>query len=236
MWTSNQREFAITTLHIPPSKIISTGYLVDHLFYTPMNTETNTISSAGREMRDYRTLVRALDGLSIPCHIAARVTPGKKDRWVRDLREMPASPGNVSIGPMKDLSDLRSLYARSQFVVLPLLGNDADSGTTVILEAMAMGKAVICTHTRGRRDNVIDGETGLYVPVGNADSLRKAILYLWENPDVAIFMGRRGREIVERDHTVDRFVDVVRATVDDVLGEYRNKGASSESLRETSRN
>jgi len=221
MWTSHQREFALNRLHIPPAKIVWTGYLVDHLYYKPMSVQTDTISSAEREMRDYRTLVRALEGLRIPCHIAARETPGKNDRWVQDIRELSPLPSDISIGPLKDLNELRLLYARSKFVVLPLLENDADSGTTVILEAMAMGKAVICTRTSGQRDNILEGETGMYVPVGDAEALRKAILYLWENPGVAESMGKRGRDVIEQHHTLDGFVEVVRTTVDEVLREYR---------------
>ena len=38
----------------------------------------------------------------------------------------------------------------SLFVVMPLLESDTDNGITVILEAMAMGKTVICSRPRAR--------------------------------------------------------------------------------------
>ena len=96
----------------------------------------------------------------------------------------------------RSFAELRRLYARSRFVVVPLLPTDNDNGITSILEAMGMGRAVICTRTRGQVGVVIEGETGLMVPPGDARALREAIQYLWEHPDVAERMGRAGRQRV----------------------------------------
>jgi len=62
------------------------------------------------------------------------------------------------------LLELRDLYARSRFVVAPLVPSESDNGVTVILEAMVMGKPVVCSRTRGQVDVVQDGVTGIYVP------------------------------------------------------------------------
>ena len=59
----------------------------------------------------------------------------------------------VTIGPLP-LDGLRELYARSRFVVVPVVASDMDNGVTVILEAMAMGRPVICSRTRGQVDVV----------------------------------------------------------------------------------
>ncbi len=89
------------------------------------------------------------------------------------------------------LTELRDLYARSRFVVVPLHASDTDNGVTVILEAMAMGKAVICSRTRGQVDVIQEGVTGIYVPVGDAAALRAAILSLWAEPQRAQQMGTK---------------------------------------------
>ena len=221
LWTSTQRDFASQRLGFEPSKVVFTGFMVDQLFYRPMDVKADMICSAGREMRDYGTLVMALSRTSIRCHIAAAPFPGKKDRWVKEIQEMSPLPENVTLGPMKDLADLRGLYARSRFIVLPLLENETDSGTTVILEAMAMGKAVICSRTNGQRDFIEDGRNGIYVRVGDVGALREAIEYLWQNPQTADAMGRYGRECVERRYTLDAFVENVKRTVTEVLVQYR---------------
>src|SRR4029077_18856004 len=78
---------------------------------------------------------------------------------------------SVTIG-RKTREELRDLYARSRFVVVPLCPSDTDNGVTVILEAMAMGRPVICSRTEGQVDVIREGQTGLYVPIGDVAGLR----------------------------------------------------------------
>jgi glycosyltransferase involved in cell wall biosynthesis len=47
---------------------------------------------------------------------------------------------------------------------------------------------------------------GLYVPPGDAPALRSAIDRLIANPEEAARMGRAGRALVERNHTLDGYV------------------------------
>jgi glycosyltransferase involved in cell wall biosynthesis len=220
LWTSSQHDFALNELHIPRAKVVPIRYQVDQRFYRPMGTKADMICSAGREMRDYDTLIRALKDTRIRCHIAAYSVPGKNDAWIKAVEDAQPLPPHITIGRMKDLVELRALYAGSRFVVLPLLENETDSGTTVILEAMAMGKAVICSKTRGQRDHIRDGKTGIFVPVGDPQALREAIQYLWDNPELAKRMGLEGRKCVERYHTLDQFVDKVKSVVEEVIADY----------------
>lgn len=217
LWTSTHRDFAMNRLEIPPSKIAFLPYYVDHLFFRPIPSArpSDTICSAGREMRDYPTLIRALRGLPINCHIAAGNFRGRIEPTVRAIYEEGPLPPTITVG-MLTPRELRDLYRRSRFVVVPLHPTDSDNGLTVILEAMASGKAVICSRVYGQRDIVIDGETGMYVPPGDPDALREAVVYLWEHPAIAEEMGRLGRLHVERRHTVDHFVSQVREIVEEV--------------------
>ena len=81
--------------------------------------------------------------------------------------------------------ELRDLYASSRFIVVALYETDFQAGVTTILEAMAMGKAVIASRTRGQRDVIEDGVTGIYVPPGDSAALRKAIVDLLASPERA---------------------------------------------------
>jgi Glycosyl transferases group 1 len=78
---------------------------------------------------------------------------------------------------------------------------------------MAMGKAAIVTRTRGQVDVVREGVSGLYVPPGDARGLRQAIEHLLAHPEEAARMGRAGRELVEANHTLDRYVERVARIV-----------------------
>jgi glycosyltransferase involved in cell wall biosynthesis len=106
------------------------------------------------------------------------------------------------------------LYARSRFVVLPLYPSDTDNGITCLLEAWSMSRPVICSQIDGQRDAIDDGQNGLFVPVRDAEALRKAIVDLWNRPDEATRMGVEGRQAVEKYRRLERFArevgDVLR--------------------------
>ncbi len=222
LWTSTHRDFAINHLGIPPEKIRFITYYVDHKFFRPMPRETDRICSVGVEMRDYPTLIKAMRGLDIKCHIAAGMTRGFLQDTVKAIYREPELPPNLTVG-LVPMNELRNLYARSRFVVTPLLPTDSDNGLTAILEAMAMGKAVICSRTKGQVDVIIDGKTGIFVPQGDPVALREAIKYLWENPAVAEEMGREGRKRIEEKFTWDQFVDNIKNIVIDTVENERRR-------------
>lgn len=220
LWSSVQKNFALNNLKIPESKIEFIRKFADQKFFRPIERDTDMICAVGSEMRDYPTLVEALRGTDIPCHIATGWTRGKLYETVKALYNIIELPPNITIGP-KNYYDLRELYARSRFVVVPILPTDTDNGLTCILESMAMGKAVICSKTIGQVDVIQDGITGIYVPVKDPIALRKAILYLWNNPDIAKKMGMAGRKYLEEHHTFEQFIESVKIIIEKVIAEYK---------------
>jgi len=215
-WSSVQRDFAIQKLGIPAEKLYLIKHFVDQLFWNVREQDSDLICAAGAEMRDYPTLLRALRGTTLRCHIAAdhvRVDRFGMARRISTSAFSSMAGPNVTIGRMP-ATELRDLYARSRFVVVPLVASDTDNGITVILEAMAMGKPVICSRTRGQVDAIQDGVTGIFVPVGDADALRSAMLALWNDPARASDMGRAARAYVEKHHTIEKFTRDVKAAID----------------------
>src|SRR5438132_962294 len=92
-----------------------------------------------------------------------------------------------------DYAQLRDLYRRARLVVVPLIETDFQAGITTVLEAMAMGKAIITTATAGRSEVIIDGETGMLVPPGDAPALREAIERLLNDPGERQRLGESAR-------------------------------------------
>ncbi len=218
-WTSVQRRYLIERLGFPSERVYLVRHFVDQLFYSPRTAEEDSICSVGAEMRDYPTLIEAIRGTDLRCHIAAdHMRIPRRIRLVADRRvpvetlSVPAD-AKITIG-RKTLLELRDLYARSRFVVVPLLPSESDNGVTVILEAMAMGKPVVCSQTRGQVDVIQDGVTGVYVPVGDPVALQGAMLSLWNEPERAHAMGARARAYVEQHHTLERFALNVRAAAE----------------------
>jgi glycosyltransferase involved in cell wall biosynthesis len=159
-------------------------------------------------MRDFETLIKSLDGTGIPCHIAAVIARGRSDQWrqaLGDSGEKAELPDNVTVGSRNPV-ELRELYARSRFVVLPLYQSDTDNGITCLLEAWSMSRPVICSQIDGQRGAISDGQNGLFVPVGDVEALRKAIVDLWARPEESERMGIEGRRTVEQHRRMDRFI------------------------------
>lgn len=68
-----------------------------------------------------------------------------------------------------------------------------------ILEAHAAGKPVVGTRATGVVDAVIDGVTGILVPIGDSVALADACARILRDPDLANAMGRAGCERVLRE-------------------------------------
>ncbi|WP_372409888.1 glycosyltransferase family 4 protein [Acinetobacter radioresistens] len=90
------------------------------------------------------------------------------------------------------LSDVRPAIAESSVYVLP---SYREGTPRTVLEAMAMGRAIITTDAPGCRETVTDGDNGFLVEVKSVQSLVKAMEKLIVQPELIAQMGRRSREI-----------------------------------------
>jgi glycosyltransferase involved in cell wall biosynthesis len=220
-----QRRFLEERLHIAPERIIDGRGRVDTRFWHPVSVDTDTICAVGQEMRDYGTLVEALRSSDIRCHIAVGSSLlGKSDRrwWKKSLEQDPL-PSNITAGPMS-FTELRGLYARSRFVVVPLIPSTNSNGLTASLEAFAMGKAVIATETPGQVGLLEDGVNCLRVPPHDPHALRAAIERLWNDPELCAKMGASGRELVESTYTFEHWSEMLARAASEAIaarGEHR---------------
>lgn len=97
------------------------------------------------------------------------------------------------------LSDVRPIIAESHVYVLP---SYREGTPRTVLEAMAMGRAIITSDAPGCRETVEDGLNGYLVPVRDAERLAQAMLRLARDPDQIRSMGRAARELCARKYDV----------------------------------
>lgn len=71
----------------------------------------------------------------------------------------------------------------------------------VIAESYAAAAPVIASDTGSRAETVSEGETGLIVPAGDAESLRRAVLWAAEHPAELRRMGGNARKRYERSYS-----------------------------------
>lgn len=198
---------------IPRAKLGVVPYGVDTRFWSPLAeaaavAENDLVVSAGREHRDYRTLVQALPAdarLRIADHslFTPRATRRDPPIW-------PATVERVGLDP----AGLRDLYASAAVVVVPVVETLMPAGITTLLEAMAMGKALVVTETSGLRGIVEHGRTGLVVPPGDPRAMRAAIEELLVSPDKRAALGARAREEAVARYDVEVFTDALAACLD----------------------
>ena len=97
------------------------------------------------------------------------------------------------------LDDVRPAIARSTVYVLP---SYREGTPRTVLEAMAMGRAIITTDAPGCRQTVKEGVNGFLVPVKSVGGLVEAMEQFIVSPKLAVEMGARSRELAERKYDV----------------------------------
>ena len=110
----------------------------------------------------------------------------------------------ISDGPIAflgRLDDVRPAIADTSVYVLP---SYREGTPRTVLEAMAMGRAVITTDAPGCRETVIDGENGFLVPTHSVNGLVAAMQKFIDDPNLARTMGKRSREIAEEKYDVHK--------------------------------
>jgi glycosyltransferase involved in cell wall biosynthesis len=99
------------------------------------------------------------------------------------------------------LADVRPAIAASSVYVLP---SYREGTPRTVLEAMAVGRAVITTDAPGCRNTVDEGENGLLVPVRDSDSLYAAMRRFVVEPGLAEGMGAASLRLVREKYDVHK--------------------------------
>ena len=110
------------------------------------------------------------------------ISQAELDEWIADGR----------LKYWGKLSDVRPAIAQSSVYVLP---SYREGTPRTVLEAMAMGRAIITTDAPGCRETISHGVNGYLVEVKSVDDLAQSMQYFIEDPKLIEFMGQRSREI-----------------------------------------
>ncbi|MBI4435264.1 glycosyltransferase family 4 protein [Candidatus Uhrbacteria bacterium] len=124
--------------------------------------------------------------------------------------------GNVSH------EDLPRYYRLADFHLLPSTKR-AEAFGLVALEAAASGIPSIASNLPGVRTLVQDGNTGLLVPPGDVEELKKAILLFIEQVDLRERLGLSARTNAEQKYAWPPLIDSLEATYDSVLNQQSKR-------------
>lgn len=101
---------------------------------------------------------------------------------------------------------IHELFTAIDLLVLP---SEEESTPRVIIEAMAARKPVVATAVGGIPEMVVDGVTGFLVPPGSPAALAQSIIRILNDPQLAETMGQAGRQRVEKQFSVEQYVENV---------------------------
>lgn len=170
------------------------------------------IGCVGRlnRIKDYPTMLRAAEMLAKSCasksSAAWRLFIVGDGPELANLREFvnarPALQGRVHfLGASDRVADL--LNAMDSYVLPSLCEGISNS----LLEAMATGLAVVVSNTGGNPEVVVNGESGLLFPVGDARQLADQLLLLSTQRELRIRLGQQALRRVKEQFSLDSMVE-----------------------------
>jgi glycosyltransferase involved in cell wall biosynthesis len=99
------------------------------------------------------------------------------------------------------VADTAPYYHAMDILVLP---THREGFPNVVLEAHAAGKPVVAARATGVVDAVMDGVSGVLVPVGDSEALAKGLDLLLRDKELAAALGSAGQDRVRREFKQER--------------------------------
>jgi glycosyltransferase involved in cell wall biosynthesis len=221
--SNHQVASILSGVGLPAQKLAVVPYGIDATFWSAPHPgeEPGVVASAGREHRDYRTLVAAVPaGAKL---VIADHSPFTPHATRRDPDTWPTDVERVAL----DAPGLRDLYGRASVVVVPVIESTMPAGITTLLEAMSMGKAIVVTESTELRGVVEHGESGLTVRPGDVTGMRAAIAELLASPSKRRRLGERARQVALERYDVDVYSGALAQHLSEVVAARRSGYALS---------
>ncbi|OGG40612.1 hypothetical protein A2118_02040 [Candidatus Kaiserbacteria bacterium GWA2_50_9] len=205
----------LVQLGIAREHLVFVPFGIDAQFFQPASEphEENLIVSVGRDAgRDYKTLFRAAEHTKHSFVVVA-----SKRNIPLDI----STPSNISVLYDQPLTEVRDLYAHAWLVVVPSKdasvsdGSDC-SGQTVILDALAAGKAVIATRRSWIADYFVPGQDLVVIEPNDSEALARAINELWGDEGKQSRLAESGQAKVVAHYTTKAFAKALLLMIDSV--------------------
>lgn len=186
-------------------QFVPTAWLADE---EETDRDEGYILALGQSNRDYATLIEAARGTDLPITIVAG-----------DAAALGGAepPPNVRVRYNTRHAETNDLIAGATFHAIPLKSAGYSAGQTVLLRAMARGKAVVVSDIPGVRDYARNGETAILVPTGDAPALRAALLRLWNDDAERRRIGHNAARTVREEFGFPRFAERMAAIAEELM-------------------
>lgn len=197
-----QKEF-----NLPSHKIMNIEFGVDIDFYDDAAREASGVTpefflSAGKTFRDYDTLIAAFRRLNYPLKIYCSGNSAPKTVDIpQNVKVYYSHPYARSIQPKELLTE----YINSIAVTIPLIETDYLVGLGSLLEAMAMGKAILMTRNPCIDIDIEKEGFGIWINPRDTEGWLEASQYIVENTNEARIMGEKARRLCKEKYNIHDF-------------------------------
>lgn len=185
---------------------------VDSEYFSPINgrEDVDVMSIGADKFRDFELLIesaRRLKDFSF-CIITT-------SRFAQQFADLP---GNIEVLTDVPMAEIRSHIARGKILALPVIPNSYSGATTVLLQAMSMGKAVIANQEGANKAGYpfYHKRNLWYVKSCDLDELNVAISRLLVDPALRERIGEEARKTVLEDLRIEDFHAKLYEILDEV--------------------
>jgi glycosyltransferase involved in cell wall biosynthesis len=141
--------------------------------------------------------------------------PGNEDHLARLKKLITDRNMDDEVIYTGDIDDVTTAYAALDISIQSSVLPEAFSG--VVVESMAMSKAVIASKGGGTEEQIEDGITGLLVDPGNSEQLASALEKLQADPELRARLGANGRKKFIEKYEFEVFYSKLRALQSELL-------------------
>lgn len=197
---------------LPADKIVVKPNFVTRPAEAPSSDRAGAIF-VGRlsEEKGAATLISAWHGVDIPLTIIG-------DGPQRERLEAAAA-ANVTFTGWLEAPAVAAAMSRAMVVIVPSLW--FENYPMTVVEAMALGTPVIASRLGSLEEIVRHGQTGLHFTAGDDEDLARVVRAACSAPDRLREMGRKAREVYERQLAPERNLAMLASIYDAVLDERR---------------
>lgn len=218
--TEANKRFLERNCKITPAKVRIIPNAVDTILFDPDRYnqdnvrrkyevgEAKTVVFAGRltTQKGLEHLFRAalLVKRDMPCIKFVIAGTGPQEQYLKALNRSLGIEGNVKFLGEVYHDMMPEIHSLADIFVLPSL---SESFPNVMLEAMAMRKPVVATRVGVIPEILENRKTAILVQPANPEELAKAILEVLTDKNLARELGKRARELVQKEYTWFRVIN-----------------------------
>jgi len=126
--------------------------------------------------------------------LAGGVDPGSSSSFSLESLKKKIIGGNGAIKWLGHIDDVKNIMTEVDVIVLPSYYNEGVPLS--LIEAASLELPMITTNTAGCREIVKSNWNGLLIPPNDVSALIDAMIWMMENPEARLAMGKNGRKLV----------------------------------------